>query len=132
MTTPTQDVVNDFLGQPLIAVVGVSENRGKFGWIIYANLRGRGYNVVPINPHYDEIDGVKCYHSIAETPEEVGLVVTVVPPSVTRQVVQEALQRGIHRFWMQPGSENRAAIAEAEAARATVVAGPCIMHYEKS
>lgn len=132
MTTPTPEVVNDLLGQPLIAVVGVSENRGKFGWIIYANLRGRGYNAVPVNPNYDEIDGVKCYHSIAEAPKEVGLVVTVVPPPVTRQVVNEALERGIHRFWMQPGSENRTAIAEAEAAGATVVAGPCIMHYEKS
>ena len=132
MTEPTSDVVDDLLSQPLIAVAGVSERRDKYGWIVYASLRGRGYRVVPVNPRYDEIAGEKCYRSILEAPEEVGLVVTVVPPAATRQVVQEALQRGIRRFWMQPGSEDAEAISEAEAAGATVVAGPCIMCYESS
>lgn len=129
MTEPTAEVVADFLGVPLIAVVGVSENRAKYGWIVYDNLRRRGYNVVPVNPKLSEVGGQACYGSVSDLPAEVGLVVTVVPPAVTAQAVSEALQRGVRRFWMQPGSESVEAIAEAEASGARVVAGPCIMHH---
>lgn len=122
-----EKLIREFLEQGTIAVVGVSTNRGKYGWIVFDNLRQRDYVVLPVNPNHETIDGERCYATVADLPPGVGGVVTVVPPAVTRQVVQEALQAGLKRFWMQPGSEDEQAIAAAKAAGAAVIAGECIM-----
>lgn len=121
-----QRVLRDSVNQQVIPVVGVSPNRQKYGWIVYNNLKQRGRTVYAVNPNYPEIDGDPAYATLADLPEAPGLVVTVVPPPVTLQVVRLGLQVGVRRFWMQPGSESHEAIAEAEAAGATIVCD-CIL-----
>lgn len=120
------DAMQECLAQRIIAVVGVSENREKYGWKAYANLKSRGYEVLPVNPNYEEIDGAKCYASVRDLPPEVGLIVTVVPPRSTRRVVHEGLEAGFRRYWMQPGSEDEEAVREIEAAGGLAVMD-CIM-----
>lgn len=122
-------MIEDLLAQKVMAVIGVSPNVMKFGWIVYANLKTRGYRVYPVNPNYSEVGGEPCYGTMADLPETPDVVVTVVPPTVTREVVRQALALGIQRFWMQPGSEDAAAIAEAEKAGAEVVHHDCIMQH---
>lgn len=121
-----ENALRDCLEQRVIAVVGVSANRDKYGWKVYVNLKRRGYEVLPVNPHHEEIEGEKCYASVRDLPAEVGLIVTVVPPRVTRQVVREGLAAGFRRFWMQPGSEDEEALKEIEAAGGVAVTD-CIM-----
>ena len=121
---------NDFFAGRTIAVIGVSRDHGKFGRIVYENLKERGYEVIPVNPALADVDDVPCYPSLAEVPGEVDMVVTVVPPKVTAEVVKAAIARGISRIWMQPGSENEAAIQEARAAGIDVVANACILLTE--
>ena len=45
-----------------VAVIGATANRKKGGNIIVTNLM-RGYTgkIYPVNPRYDEIEGLKCY-----------------------------------------------------------------------
>lgn len=120
-------MIEDLLAQKVMAVVGVSPNTQKYGWIVYQSLKAQGYRVYAINPRYNEVGGDPCYASVAELPEPPDVVVTVVPPGATREVVRQALVAGVRRFWMQPGSEDETAIAEAEAAGAQVVHHQCIM-----
>jgi len=120
------NAMQECLAQRVVAVVGVSENREKFGWKVYVNLKSQGYEVLPVNANYEELEGEKCYPSVTELPTEVGLIVTVVPPRSTRRVVREGLEAGFRRYWMQPGSEDEEAVREIEAAGGVAVLD-CIM-----
>ena len=122
-------MIGDMLAQKVMAVIGVSPNTQKYGWIVYHNLKSRGYRVYAVNPNYSEVGGDPCYASVGDLPETPDVVVTVVPPAVTRQTVQQALGIGVKRFWMQPGSEDAEAIAAAEAAGAEVVHHECVMMH---
>lgn len=97
-----------------IAVVGVAQRAEKFGFKIFRDLLAAGYRVHGINPRNGEILGETVYRSLSELPEIPDLVITVVPPEVTLEVVETAHQLGIKEIWMQPGSESESAIAKAK------------------
>lgn len=124
-TTPQQ--IDDFLAQTHVAVVGVSTDQSKFGWIVYQNLKSRGYHVFAVNPRYTECHGETCYPSVAELPVVPGLVVLVVPPAVSERLMPDLAAAGVQRVWLQPGAESPAAIAAAEAAGLQVIHSVCIM-----
>jgi len=95
----------------VIAVLGATINKEKFGYKIYKVVKESGFTVYPVNPKYDEIDGDKCYHGLKELPKKPDVVITVVPPSVTEDIVRQCKELGINRVWMQPGSESDEAIS---------------------
>ncbi|AAL80867.1 hypothetical protein PFDSM3638_03710 [Pyrococcus furiosus DSM 3638] len=62
-----------------IALVGaIPEYRN----IILKDLLRKGFEVLPVNPKYDEIEGIKCYKSVKELPRDVDVIVFVVPPKI--------------------------------------------------
>ncbi|NJE41943.1 CoA-binding protein [Thermococcus sp. GR6] len=89
-----------------IALVGASPNPAKYGNIILRDLMRKGFEVLPVNPNYDEIEGLKCYRSVRELPKDVDVIVFVVPPKVGIQVAKEAVEAGFRRLWFQPGAES--------------------------
>ena len=52
-----------------IALIGASNDKQKYGNKIYRDLKGKGYNVTPINPKEKTIEGDKAYNSIEEMPK---------------------------------------------------------------
>ncbi|MGQ0570037.1 MAG: CoA-binding protein, partial [Armatimonadota bacterium] len=64
-----------------IAVVGASASRPTAGTAVIANLRRLGYGgaIHPVNPKYDEVDGLRCYPSLAAIPGEVDVAFLGVP-----------------------------------------------------
>lgn len=89
-----------------IAVVGASNNPDKYGNTIVKNLKGRGFEVFPINPKEIEIEGLQTYPSLSDLPESPNLVVLVVPATIGINVVKEAVGLGISNIWIQPGAES--------------------------
>ena len=89
-----------------IALIGASNDRSKFGNRIYLDLRSKGYNVIPINPKDENIEGDKAYTSIQMIEELPDIVNFVVPPPIAMKVAQEAVELGIKHLWFQPGSES--------------------------
>ena len=125
----SQRSVDEFLGQRKLAVVGVSRSGRGFGHIAWKTLAKNGYEVLPVNPHADEIGGRHCYHSLAELPPDVGGVLLVVPPVETERIVQEAAAAGIKRVWMQQGAESPAAVETCRSLGIDAVAGECILMF---
>lgn len=111
----------------VIAVVGASNNKNKWGYKIYKTLKSTGYKVYPINPKHERIDNDKCYSNLAELPDRPDVVITVVPPSVTLQIVHQCKQLGIKKIWMQPGSESKEAITFCEKNQMKVVYNACFV-----
>ncbi|NLI92714.1 MAG: CoA-binding protein [Peptococcaceae bacterium] len=99
-----------FLRQQKIAVVGASNDRSKYGNIVFRKLNQSGYKVFPVNPNALSVEGQPCYRALPDLPEEVDGIVLVVPPAVTEVIVREAIKGGIRHIWMQPGAESMEAV----------------------
>ena len=75
----------------VVAVIGASSNRSKFGNRAVRAFRRQGYTVVPINPHEAEIEGLKAYASVLDVPGPIDMATLYVPPDVGERVI-ESLQ----------------------------------------
>jgi len=116
------------LAANVFAVIGVSKDPQKYGHLVWQTLKNAGKTVYAVNPNATTIEGEPSYPNLSSLPVKVDAVVTVVQPAVTEQIVHDCERLGIHLFWMQIGSESKAAIADAQNAGFHLVAGgPCIM-----
>jgi len=97
----------------VVAVIGASSNRQKFGNRALRAYRQQGYTVVPINPHETEVEGLKAYRSVLEFPETIDMASFYVPPEVGLEVIGEVAQKGIAEVWLNPGAESDELIARA-------------------
>jgi hypothetical protein len=122
-----QELITEFMAQKRFAVVGATDNPEKNGNRIFHNLKGRGYEVYPVNPRLDELEGSKCYPSLSDIPVKVDVADFVVPPEVTEKILPECKKLGIDRIWLQPGSESDAAIDYCQKNNLKVVHGVCVM-----
>jgi len=102
--------VNDFVSTKNLAVVGVSRNGKKFGNAILKELKSKGYNLFPVNPNADEIEGEKCYPNLQSISDEAEGALLVVPPEQSEKVIKEAAEVGINKIWLQQGAESEKAI----------------------
>jgi hypothetical protein len=98
----------------LIAVVGVSEDASKYGHRIFRDMLRFGYPVKGVNPKGGFVLGQNIYKSLSELEKKPDMVITVVPPAATLQLVEECNKLGIKNIWMQPGSESGAALEKAK------------------
>lgn len=121
--------IDAFLGQQTLALAGVSRGGGKFGNAVLKDLSAKGYEILPVHPAAEEIDGVRCHPSLAALPKPVGGLVLVVPPSQTERLVREAHEAGIRRVWMQQGAESAEALRFCEQHGIEAVHGECIMMF---
>lgn len=110
-----------------VAVVGATDSPGKYGGIIYRDLKSLGYRVRAVNPHRSQVDGDDCYPNLAALPERPDIIDLVVPPETGLGVAQEAVSLGYVNLWLQPGAEDAALEAFLEKQEVPYVADSCIM-----
>jgi len=122
-----QDLIKEFMAQKSFAIVGATDDTKKYGHQIFKNLKSRGYEVYPVNPRLKELEGTRCYPSLADIPAKVDVVDFVVPPEVTEAILKECKRLRLSRVWLQPGSESEAAIAFCHENNLNVVHGVCVM-----
>jgi len=112
-----------------IAIIGVSRDKKKFGYIIYKELLNRNKHVYPVNPLINEIDGFPCVPEIKSLKQIPELVVSVVKPHVTLQIIKENHQKGIKYFWLQPGSQSKEVIEFCDTNNISYITGKCVLMY---
>ena len=122
-----QDLINEFMSLKRFAVVGATDNPEKNGNRILMNLKNRGYEVYPVNPRLETIDGLTCYPNLSAIPSQVDVVDFVVPPQVTIETLKECQKLGLDRIWLQPGSEDDAALEYCQQNNMKVVHSVCVM-----
>src|SRR5437868_13005450 len=99
----------------IVAVIGASSNRAKFGNRALRAFQKQGYTVVPINPNEPEVEGLKTYASVLDVPGPIDMASFYVPPDVGEQVIGDVARKGIGEVWLNPGAESDALIARARA-----------------
>lgn len=125
----SKKLVEEFLMQTKIAIVGVSRKKTKFGNAIYKELKLKGYIVFPINPNMNVFEGDPCYPDLLSLPEKVDAVVINVPPAQTEQVVRETKEAGINKVWLQQGSQSEDAIKYCKENNIDYVSNECILMF---
>ena len=93
-------LVQDFLAQKKIAVVGVSDKRDTGCNLGYNKFKEAGYKVYAVNPHLSAFGGDPCYPDLKSIPEKPDAVFIFTSPKVTEQIVQQCVDLGIKRVWM--------------------------------
>lgn len=109
-----------------IAVVGLSANWYRPSFFAAKYMQEHGYRVIPVNPQYEEVLGQKCYKSLRDIPEPVGIVDCFRRSEEIPALVDDAIAIGAKVLWMQLGVTNAAARAKAEAAGLAVVEDRCV------
>jgi len=108
-----KNTIDKFLQEKHIAIAGVSRNSMKWGNGILKELRKKGIRVYPVNPFADELEGEKCYKTLALLPEEVKSLIIATKPKDTEILVKECKEAGIERVWMQKGAGKGSASKDA-------------------
>ena len=98
--TKVDNLVQDFLAQKKIAVVGVSDKRDTGCNLAYNKFKENGYQVYAVNPRMTTFNGDTCYADLKSIPEKVDAVFILTNPIVTEQVVQECVDLGVKHVWM--------------------------------
>jgi predicted CoA-binding protein len=93
-------LVQDFLAQKKIAVVGVSDKRETGCNLAYRKFKEAGYNVSAVNPRLTSFEGDPCYPDLKSIPEKPEAVFILTNPKVSEQIVQQCVDLGIQRVWM--------------------------------
>lgn len=124
---------NFFQKDYIYAVVGATLNPEKYGYRVLKDLSGAGYKIVGVNPHYQEIEGIKVYPSLQSVPQKPEIVIFVVSPPVGLKMLDEVAELGINKVWFQPGAESQEIRARVRALGLQAVAdGSCIMAARRS
>ena len=94
------EMVEEFLAQKKIAVVGVSETRDTGCNLNYDKFKAAGYTVYAVNPNTDSYKGDPCYPDLASIPEKPDAVFILARPEVTDEIVRQCVDVGVKHVWM--------------------------------
>ena len=80
-----------------IAVFGASERSGSVGAQLFSNLLRAGYQgeLYPVNPNRDEVQGRRCYPSIAAIEGAVELAIIATPAPSVANILRECGEHGV-------------------------------------
>src|SRR5512136_2480939 len=80
-----------------VAVIGASNREGSVGHALFRNILMNGYTgvVYPVNLKQRSVLGVKAYESVRDIPDEVDLVVLIVPAVSVPATLAECGQKKV-------------------------------------
>ncbi len=123
------ETVEDFLSHKRIAMVGVSRNPADFSVKLFEELCRRGYDVVPVNPNVEEVQGQQCFARVQDIQPPVEGALLMTSSETTEAVVEDCAEADIRRVWMYraagKGSVSEKAVAVCRGRGIQVIPGEC-------
>jgi len=136
-------LVDSFLAQKNIAIVGVSDQRETGCNLAYKKFKENGYHVYAVNPRILSFEGSECYPDLKSIPVKPDAVFILANPKVTEQIVGQCVDLGIKHVWMhcmmgvKPGlaagmtSVSQSAVEMCKANGIEVIPGTCPNQFLK-
>jgi uncharacterized protein len=116
------------MSRPAIAIVGASANRRKFGNRAVRAYLQAGYEVFPIHPREQTIEGCPVYRSVAEVPAAaLDRVSVYLPPAAGVQALADVARKPVRAVWLNPGADAPEVVARARELGLPVVVGCSIL-----
>lgn len=104
-----------------IAIIGASTDRNKFGNKAVRAFQQQGYEVFPVNPKEETVEGLRAFKSIADVPVRPQMISVYLPPPVLLKVLPDIAAKGCDELWLNPGTESDEVLAAAERLNLNVV-----------
>ena len=117
----TQQILHD---TKTIAIVGLSANPSRASFQVAQYLMPH-YEIIPINPAYEEVLGLRCYPDLQSVPVKVDMVDVFQRSENVMPFVQPSIDIGAKYFWMQLDIRNDDARQQLEAVGVIVVDDLC-------
>lgn len=129
-----QQQVSEFFNQKIIAIAGVSRNpKSEVGNLIYKKFKQTGFNIFPINPNAELIEGDKCYPDLKSVPEKVDAVFIATNPKISVDIIKQCIENKVKTVWfhrsMGNGSFSEEAAKLGEENGITVIRSGCPMMF---
>ena len=105
----------------VVAVLGASSDRNKFGNKAVRAHLSRGFDVYPVNLHEEEIEGLDVHRSVLDIPTRIDRVIVYLPPETTYHVLDEIAQKGTKELYLNPGTWDDRVVAKAKGAVLNVI-----------
>ena len=114
-----------------VAIVGATDNPTKYGYVIYRDLKRKGFSIIAVNHTRGTVDKDTAFKTLADIPEAPTVVNIVVPPEETLHVLHQCLELGLMNVWLQPGTESAANLIFLQEHPFNYLANTCIMVRSK-
>jgi len=109
-----------------VAVVGLSQNPSRASNVVARYLLDHGFEVIPVNPKYDEVLGQTCYPDLTSIPTPVDIVDLFQRAERVPPFVDDAIAIGAKVVWMQLDIVHEEAARKARSAGLEVIMDRCI------
>jgi len=100
MKTVSKAQIDNFMSQKKIAIVGFSRNPKDFTRNLSKDLSVRGYELYPVNPNANEIEGKKCYSNVNSIEDEINAAMIFTKGETLSANLDEAVNKGIKNIWL--------------------------------
>lgn len=98
---------NNFnMSKPTIAIIGASSNKEKFGNKAVRAFLQQGYDVFPVHPTEQTIEGLKVFRSALDISCPLDKISLYVPPAVGMKLVDDIAKKGCKELWLNPGADS--------------------------
>jgi len=89
--------LDTFFAPDSIALIGASRDLEKIPGRLLSMLRKNDYpgRIYPINPNYGDIDGLKCYASIADVGQPIDLAIVIIPARAVLGALEQCAAAGV-------------------------------------
>src|ERR1700730_12000000 len=92
-----QHPLDSFFSPASIALIGASRDLEKIPGRLLSMLRKNEFpgKLYPINPNYSDIDGLKCYPSIADVGQPIDLAIVIIPARAVLGALEQCAAVGV-------------------------------------
>ncbi len=104
-----------------VAVLGASPKPERYSNQAIRLLASFDYRPIPVNPAFDEIEGLACFPRLSEIGEPVHTITLYLGPARSTPLIDEIVGVNPQRIIMNPGAENEDLAAAASGAGIEVV-----------
>src|SRR5258708_9699 len=89
--------LDTFFSPASIALIGASRDQEKIPGRLLSMLRKNEFpgKIYPINPNYGDIDGLKCYPSIADVGQPIDLAIVIIPARAVFGALEQCAAAGV-------------------------------------
>src|SRR5438067_8206949 len=89
--------LDSFFAPGSIALIGASRDQEKIPGRLLSMLRKNGFpgKIYPVNPNYGDIDGLKCFSSIADVGQPIDLAVIIIPARAVLGALEQCADAGV-------------------------------------
>jgi len=127
--------LDTFFAPDSIALIGASRDQEKIPGRLLSMLRKNEFpgKIYPINPNYGDIDGLKCFASIADVGQPIDLAIVIIPAKAVLGALEQCAAAGVRNAviissgFAEEGGESAAmqdAIAELAKRTGMRISGP--------